>query len=250
MSVLLVDIGNTRVKWARLAKGRLGRQRAAAHVGWSGEDFVRRIVGKGRGLERIVVVSVAGARVDRGFAAASRRRTGIAPEFFTSKRRAAGVTTLYTDPWRLGADRLAAAIGAHRLAPRRAVCVVAVGTAITLDLVDARGRHRGGAIVPAPSLMTWSLLAKTNGIRRRARGAPATGSFFARNTRAAIEQGARHAAAAVIDRAVGEARAVVGRPPLLLLTGGAVRHLRPLIRSTHTFVPDLVLQGLAVIAQE
>jgi type III pantothenate kinase len=183
-------------------------------------------------------------------AAAARARTGIEPEFFASTRRAGGVTTQYSEPWRLGADRLVGAIGAHRLARGRAVCVIAVGTALTLDLVDGRGRHRGGAIVPAPGLMKDSLLTKTNGIRRRAQGGSAAGRFFARSTRAAIEQGSRYAAAAVIDRAVAEARKVVGRPPLVLLTGGGAPTLRPLINSRHRFVPDLVLQGLAVLATE
>jgi type III pantothenate kinase len=248
VSVLLVDIGNTRVKWARLVSGRLGRQRAAAYAGWKRDDFARRIIGRARGLERIIVVSVAGGRIDRFLAAAARQRAGIAPEFFASKRRAAGVTTLYVEPWRLGADRLVAAIGGHHLARRRAVCVIGVGTALTLDLVDAHGRHRGGAIVPAPSLMKDSLLTKTNGIRRRARGGASSGSLFARSTRSAIEQGSRFAAAAVIDRAVGEARALLGRAPLVLLTGGGAPALRPLIRSAHTLVPDLVLRGLAVLA--
>ena len=39
--VLLVDIGNTRVKWARLVGGKVGRQHAAAHAGWTSEDFGR-----------------------------------------------------------------------------------------------------------------------------------------------------------------------------------------------------------------
>lgn len=284
---LLVDIGNTRVKWARLAGGKLGRQKAAAHAGWASEDFARALFGKqrpraalrrtaqatlagarasapavpvrGRGrraagrpgdLERILVVSVAGPRVDRAFTAAAQARTGIEPEFFVSRRRAGGVTTRYAEPWRLGADRLVGTIGAHRLARGRAVCIIAVGTALTLDLLDQRGRHRGGAIVPAPGLMKDSLLAKTNGIRRRAQGGSPAGNFFARSTRAAIEQGSRYAAAAVIDRAVAEARNVIGRAPLVLLTGGGAPALRPLIRSPHRFVPDLVLRGLAVLATD
>lgn len=246
--ILLVDIGNTRVKWARLARGRLTGQRAAAHLGWKSGDFARRVIGATRGLARIIVVSVAGSRTNASFAAAARQRAGIQPEFFASARHAGGVTTLYGEPWRLGADRLAAAIGAHRLAGRRAVCVIAVGTALTLDLVDARGRHRGGAIVPAPGLMKDSLLTQTDGIRRRARGGTFKGGFFARSTRAAIEQGSRYAAAAVIDRAVAEARAVLGRRPLVLLTGGGAPALRPLIGSPHHLVPDLVLRGLAVLA--
>ncbi len=245
---LLVDIGNTRVKWARLIRGKLARQRAAAHLGWTSKDFGRRVIGAPRGLNRIVVVSVAGKRTNALFSAGARERAGIKPEFFGSARSAGGVTTLYGEPWRLGADRLVAAIGAHRLARRRAVCVIAVGTALTLDLVDTRGRHRGGAIVPGPDLMKDSLLRETSGIRRRARGGTRKGGFFARSTRAAIEQGARFAAAAVIDRTVAEARSLLGRPPLVLLTGGGAPGLRPLIQSAHTLVPDLILRGLAVLA--
>jgi type III pantothenate kinase len=247
---LLVDIGNTRVKWAQLVGDKLGRQHAAAHAGWTSDDFARKLFRRRGALARILVVSVAGPRVDRLVAGAAKACTGIEPEFFSSTRSAGGVTTQYSEPWRLGADRLVGAIGAHHLARGRAVCVIGVGTALTLDLVDDRGRHRGGAIVPAPGLMKDSLLTKTNGIRRRAQGGSPAGNFFARSTRAAIEQGSRYAAAAVIDRGVAEARKVIGRPPLVLLTGGGAPALRPLINSRHRFVPDLVLQGLAVLAKD
>jgi type III pantothenate kinase len=248
MSILLVDIGNTRVKWATLARGRVGRMKAAAYKGWDGERIARHVSAGSKSSERIVVVSVAGARVDRAFAAEIRRRFGIAPEFFRSERRAGGVTTMYSEPWRLGADRLAGAIGAFHLSRHRPVCVVSVGTTMTLDFVDADGRHRGGAIAPAPALMVDSLLWGTHGIRRRARGGRGSRGLFARSTRSAIAEGARYAVAAIADRAVLEARAIAGRTPLLLLTGGAAPDVARLIRTRHTYVPDLVLQGLAVIA--
>lgn len=251
MSILLVDIGNTRVKWTTLTRDRIGRQQAVAHEGWSGTDIARHLLGKSaraKRFERVVIVSVAGAHIDRAFAAESKRFAGLEPEFFSSARRAAGVTTMYEEPWRLGADRLVGVIGAFALSKQKPVCVISVGTAMTLDLVDARGCHRGGAIVPAPSLMVGSLLSKTHGIRRRAQGGAGGRDFFARSTRAAIAQGARYAAAAVADRAVTEARATLGQKPLVLLTGGAADSIRSLIRSPHRHIPDLVLRGLAVIA--
>jgi type III pantothenate kinase len=255
MSILLVDIGNTRVKWATLAAGRVGRMKAAPHKGWDGERIARRVAGAAtsrrvdlRIIERVVVVSVAGARIDRAFAAEIRRRIGVAPEFFRSRRRAGGVTTLYSEPWRLGADRLVGAIGAFHLSKQRPVCVVSIGTTMTVDFVDANGRHRGGAIVPAPALMIESLLWGTHGIRRRARGGRGSRGLFARSTRSAIAEGARYAVAAIADRAVIEARSLAGRAPRLLLTGGAAPEVARLVRARHRYVPDLVLQGLAVIA--
>jgi type III pantothenate kinase len=252
VSVLLIDIGNTRIKWARFDGERLGRQRAAVHSGWGGEDYARQVIGSGPRLDRILVASVAGARVDRSLALAARRARAPAPEFVVSQRRAAGVTSGYLEPWRWGVDRFVAAIGAYHLAKGRAVCVVGVGTAMTIDLVDAAGGHRGGAIIPAPTLMVDTLLKNTDGIRRRAQGGAGGGnSLFGRSTRAALVQGSRYAAAALIDRAVGEARALVrGRSPLVVLTGGGASSVQPLVRSACVCVPDLVLRGLAALSSE
>src|ERR1700731_82059 len=241
VNVLLIDIGNTRIKWARFDGQRLGRQRAAVHSGWGGEDYARRVIGSGRRLDRILVASVAGARVDRSLVLAARRARAPAPEFVVSQRRAGGVTSGYLEPWRLGVDRFVAAVGAHHLAKGRAVIVVGVGTAMTIDLVDGKGRHRGGAIIPAPTLMVDTLLKNTDGIRRRAQGGGGGGnSLFGRSTRTALVQGSRYAAAALIDRAVGEARALVrGRSPLVVLTGGGSPSVQPLVQSACVSVPDL-----------
>lgn len=249
MILLLVDIGNTRVKWARLADGQMGKQQAAVNVGWGVKEYARRVIG--RRVNRIVVSSVAGDDVNRALTAAARQAEAPLPEFVASERSAAGITTDYLDPWRLGVDRFVGAIGAHHLASGQPVCVVNVGTAMTIDLVDGSGVHRGGAIVPGPALMVDSLLTRTNGIRHRATGGPSgVTSLFARTTRTAIGQGALYAAAAVIDRAIEEARGQLGARPLVLLTGGGSAAIKPLIRSSAVSLPDLVLHGLAVWARQ
>ena len=253
MILLLVDIGNTRVKWARLVDGQMGKLYATANAGWGAKEYAR-VIGRGWVLadaDRIIVSSVAGDEVNRSLAAAAEAAGAPVPEFVASERSAAGITTEYVDPWRLGVDRFVAAIGAHHLASGQPVCVVNVGTAITIDLVDGTGRHHGGAIVPGPALMVSSLLTQTNGIRRRATGGPdgATG-MFAKTTRSAIGEGARYAAAAVIDRAIEEARIRLGSRPLVLLTGGGSEDIKPLIRSTSVSLSDLVLHGLAVWARQ
>jgi type III pantothenate kinase len=263
--LLLVDIGNTRVKWARLVEGQMGKQNAAANAGWGPRQYGR-VIGRGwvlgrappksgavagSGANRIVVSSVAGDDVNRSLIAAALEAGAPAPEFVTSERSAAGITTEYLDPWRLGVDRFVAAIGAHHLASGQPVCVVNVGTAITIDLVDGTGRHHGGAIVPGPALMVSSLVTQTNGIRRRATGGPVSASgMFAKTTRSAIGEGARYAAAAVIDRAIEEARIRLGSRPLVLLTGGGSADIKTLIRGTSVSLSDLVLHGLAVWARQ
>jgi type III pantothenate kinase len=278
LTLLLIDIGNTRVKWARLVDDKMSPQEAAANAGWTADDYARRVIGKewrssvklrsrssgsmrsaaaisladdahrpdnvdavtsGPTADRIIVSSVAGDDVNRALTDAAAERT------------AAGVTTDYIDPWRLGVDRFVAAIGAHHLSSGQPVCVVSIGTAMTVDLIDGSGRHHGGAIVPGTALMVSSLLTQTNGIRRRAKGGPdgATG-MFAKSTRNAIGEGARYAAAGVIDRALEEARILLGTRPLVILTGGGSADIKPLIRSTCVSLPDLVLHGLAVWAHQ
>ena len=250
MAVLLVDIGNTRLKWARLDRGRIGRVQAAVHSAWSHATYARRLFDRGSRATHMWVTSVAGPRVNRALAAAA-RRAGVAATFVTVPRRGGGVTVGYLEPWRLGSDRFVAAVGAHELFPHSSVCVIGVGTAMTVDLIDADGRHRGGAIIPAPALMVETLFTRTHGIERRAQGGRRTrrSGFFARATRAGVVQGARYAAAALIDRAAEEARVLLGRKPIVVLTGGEAATVRPLVRSACAVVPDLVLRGLAVLAR-
>lgn len=262
LAVLLVDIGNTRIKWARWGDGRLGSMHAAIHAGWTRERYAQRVFAPRRSAERhgsdrlrVIVASVAGARVDGLFASAVRSRAGVDPQFLAASRRAAGVTTRYREPWRLGVDRFAAAIAAHQLAGERGVCVVNAGTTLTIDLVDARGVHRGGVILPGPQMMVASLMRDTAGIEPRAResgrrGMPASRieNPFARSTKDAIWQGALHALAASVDRASSRARSLLGESPLVVLTGGGARHLDRLIQVRHIEVPDLVLRGVALQA--
>ena len=250
MSTLLVDIGNSRVKWARLTGERLGKAHAADYSGWRARDFARRLVGSAFSIDRILVASVAAETVSDALSAGARLARAPAPERVTTRRSACGVTVGYVDPWRLGVDRFLTMIAAHRRFAGQPVCAVAVGTAMTVDLVGADGRHWGGAIIPAPPLMVASLLDGTSGIRRRAQGCTAGRghALFGRSTVAAVEQGARYAAAAAADRAVSEASDLVGRTPQLVLTGGGALSIRRLIRTPSVVAPDLVLEGLAALA--
>jgi type III pantothenate kinase len=255
VSILLVDIGNTRVKWARLRAGRVSRGGAIAHQGRPATmaALLRRVP---RGVERVVAVSVAGNKLDAALAAAVRKRLGLRVEFVASTRKAGGVINGYRDTWRLGADRWVAAIGAHAIAKSRPVLFAMAGTALTIDLVTATGKHRGGAIIPGPTAMVASLLSGTNGIRRRAGGLRAQAlpdkgrRLFADNTASALAAGSQFAAAAFIDRAFAEATRTVGARPLLLLSGGGAAALRRHLRSPVRVLPDLVLHGLAALAMD
>src|SRR5688572_16989827 len=252
MTTLLVDIGNTRVKWALLRGSRLGRMHARVHEAGAGalRALVRSVP---RDVTRVVAVSVAGAKLDRALNGAVRARFGLPVEFVRSVRTAAGVRNGYRDTWRLGADRWVGVIAAHAIAGARHAVIANIGTALTIDAVTRGGRHLGGVITPGPSTMIASLLDGTHGIRRRAASQPVgrvvPRGGFARDTASALAAGAALAAASLIDRVMHEAAATLRARPLLLLTGGAAARLRPYLKTRCRVVPDLVLRGFGVLAR-
>ena len=182
MKLLLLDVGNSRLKWALLRKPyRRGQEFAGQGVvelsalrssaAWS------RLLKKAKNLDRIYACNVAGPGIERQLRAASRRAGIAAPHFAHSEVAAAGIRNGYPDPWRLGVDRWVGLIGAHHEHPGKDICLVGLGTAMTIDLLNAKGRHLGGSILPGPRLMIESLVEHTAGIRRRAGGWAATPSF-------------------------------------------------------------------------
>lgn len=268
-AALLLDIGNSRLKWALLSAAR-GSARAPGPLIDSGAlalDPRRRVLPRGgKALARvlaqlsaglpIVGCNVAGGAIERQIGAVARRAGLPPPRWVRSAARAEGVRNAYREPWRLGSDRWVALIGARAAHPRHALCIISVGTAVTIDLLDARGRHRGGLITPGPSLMIDALLARTAGIRRRAGGAAVTADlgadpavFWARDTRSALRAGARHGTAALIAQARRAARALLKSAPRLLVTGGGAAAIAALLPAAIRHEPDLVLKGLGVIAR-
>jgi type III pantothenate kinase len=266
---LLLDAGNSRLKWRLLRGPRAGRVQAApwgegepVRVALQAMRAAKRAGGKA-GVARILACSVAGLARERAITRAARAAGLPDPQFIRSARQAAGVRNGYVDPWRLGADRWVALIGARLVHPGRALCLVDAGTALTVDLLDAAGVHRGGLLVPGPDMMVNALLGQTAGIRQRAgagfaikRGRPAGGGraagrpgpVFGRSTRAGLAAGALLAAAALVDRACAEARSELGLRPLLLLSGGAAPGIAPRLRTKARASDELVLVGLAALA--
>ncbi|HEY4369164.1 MAG TPA: type III pantothenate kinase [Steroidobacteraceae bacterium] len=244
--ILLVDIGNTRVKWATFDGQDLGAQVALAHENLVHDQLVGALTVVST-PKRILVSNVGGTRNADLIRTAARELWNVQPEFIESTASAAGVRNAYPESKKLGVDRWLAVIAAHGL-EKRAACIVSVGTAMTIDAVDRGGQHLGGVIVPGPDLMISSLLHNTSEIARRAEQGSVGEGVFADNTLGAIRQGSLHALAALVERAMVALQTQVGESPALLLTGGASRQFEGLIDRPRQFIPDLVLRGLAILA--
>ena len=160
MMVLLIDAGNTRIKWALhdgrayVANGAVETSHAAEIAdGWPSSMDARVAVAS----------NVAGADVGERLARACKAR-GLELRTIRSQATQLGVTSGYKDPGQLGSDRWAALVAAHRVGPGHKL-VVNAGTALTIDALTAEGRFLGGLIVPGPALMRRSLDRGTAGLR-------------------------------------------------------------------------------------
>ncbi len=242
---LLVDVGNTRVKWATYEGDRLSAQRAATHGTWSVDDWERELFDPRLRIGGVAAVAVAGEATRARLIEAAARRGIDDVVFHATTAEACGVRNAYCEPRLLGADRWAAVIGAWHLRGHRACCVVDIGTAATVDAVEATGRHLGGFIVPGPRLMAQSLHAGTSDLAAHSAASTANErTLFADNTRDAIERGCRVALAALVDRAQAELARVAGSTPALVMTGGAAPDVAPFVLAPVEIVPDLVLRGV------
>ena len=238
MSTWLFDLGNTRLKCAPLlGNGGVGDVVAIAHDGVALAPDWLDALPSGR-IEAAFVVSVVPAALraalfdSLGGRCARMSRAG-------TLRRFDGVEIAYAQPQRLGADRFLALLAAHARGARPWL-VAGVGTALTIDLLDAAGLHRGGRIAPSPMLMRQALHA-------RAAQLPESGGRyieFADDTDDALASGCEGAAVGLIERSLRTAEDLFGAPPGLLLHGGGAAGLQ-LHFGDAILAPALVLEGLA-----
>ena len=233
--ILLIDSGNSRIKWRLVADTTCGSG-ACTHDATETLGAAMDTPG----ITRIVGCNVAStARADAIRAIASSR--GLSMEWITASSERCGIHNLYVHPSRLGADRWAALIGARSYHPHDTLVVMA-GTATTLDILTADGRFVGGHIMAGMELMRQSLTQGTAQL-------PAMGGRYRTrpsDTADAIVSGCLNAQAGAIERVfhqLDDTRA------LCLLSGGAADEIEPLLNIPFKRIDNLVLDGLHRIAR-
>ena len=247
---LLFDVGNSRLRWGVLERGRIVRTGSTTHKTLQETGYMSltsRLPGK---VDQVLVSNIAGASVATRLAGVLGIHCATDIRFLRAEKKAYGVTNSYKYPRRLGVDRWAAMIGA-RAEFGGSLCVVDVGTAVTIDLINKDGMHLGGQILPGLQLMVDSLEKDTHGIKAPGRIQISTGNgmqLFAKSTNAAIYNGSLSAVCGAIEQAARTMRAEGFRPKIVLTGGDASRILKQL-DSNVLHRPNLVLQGLAFILQ-
>ena len=236
---LLIDLGNTRLKWALWNGIDLQFSAAAAHAEFADSTWADLPT-----VDAIWVASVASTERNDRLVQAGRQRLGLEPRFVRSRAQACGVRNAYAQPERLGVDRFLALIAAHVNA-RAATVIASCGTALTLDAVAADGTHLGGLIAASPDL---ALAALRGGTANLAAAAAGTIVEIADNTADAMESGSWLAAAALVERFMASAAVRLQTDPQLIVTGGGAQRLAGMLSTPLRIEPDLVLRGLAHLA--
>lgn len=243
---LLIDLGNTSIKWGRLIAGALHGTASTRHRGVGLQVVLERNWRSLERPERILAANVSGPGAALELARWTERRWGIEVSFVSTRAAACGVSNGYRRPERLGVDRWLALIAAHARHPSGS-CVVDCGTAITIDALGEGGRHLGGLIAPGLQMMRRALIEGTAGIDVL----PAEPEgILARDTPEAVAGGTLLAAVALVERVLRTLRGRLGAGLPLLLTGGDAERLHPLLEVEAELHADLVLRGLALEATE
>jgi type III pantothenate kinase len=246
MSVLVCSVGNTSALLGVFREGRLARR-------WRLDT--RRLLGAKpptvAGLAPAGRWGTAGAAAtfcsvvpaaNRNVRQLLRRATGAAPTQLRS-RSPHGLRIAYREPARLGADRLAAALGAVASHPRSDLIVVDCGTATTLTAISRRRSILGGAILPGLGLWADALARRTAQLPRVAPRRP--GSALGRSPEEAIASGTWFGHLGAIRELLTRLkREAFGRKSVIIIgTGGNAPLLAP-ERLFDIVEVDLVLRGL------
>ena len=249
MTFLAIDVGNTRLKWALYDAPRTGAA-LMAH----GAEFLDHIDRLAEGSwaslphpTRMLGCVVAGDAVKRRVQE-QMELWDVAPSWVVSSAQEAGLTNGYDHPSRLGSDRWVAMIGArhHVLAqgPARPLIVVMVGTAVTVECIDAEGRFMGGLILPGHGIMLRALETGTAGLH------VPTGEVrpFPTNTSDALTSGGTYAIAGAVERMYQHLLQHCGQEPACIMTGGAGWKMAPSMTRPFELVDNLIFDGLLEIA--
>lgn len=231
MKTFLFDLGNTRLKFAELGvDGHPGETIAVVHD--DGHAWLDDLPpGEAACIASVGPVARHVALLD----ALARRFTRL--HVVRTQPALGRLRIAYGNPQHLGVDRFLTLLAAVDAGP---ALLVGVGTALTCDLLDGDGQHRGGRIAPSPMLMRQALHA-------RAPVLPDHGgnyAEFADDTDHALASGCEGAALALVERSLAEAQRLLGVRPALWLHGGGAQALRTRLPA-HEWVPDAVLRGLA-----
>ncbi len=249
---LLIDAGNTRIKWAVAGS----HEDSIIDNGVIVDDWsvLNDYVGK---LESAWLSSVASEQVRDSILSKIEGLMGVKPHLVTVTANAAGMFNAYQDLGKLGVDRWLAALGGRSLINQGDLIVIDAGTAITIDLVSAENRFEGGVILPGFAAMHDALLGRAAGIQSQYSEVQ---SVIGKNTRECVNSGVQFGLLGAIERVVGELCSAVAqrqnnsgemvKAPRLLIMGGDAKKIVTGCRLDLELQSNMIFCGLMLLSKK
>lgn len=244
---LLVDIGNSRVKWFWLDDNGLQ----------PGDFFIKTKTGIKAGLTKawksftlpseIIVSNVAGDKIAQQLNDWTEKNWQITPDFIQSEKKRFGVLNAYEQPETLGVDRWLNLIAARQHS-RQPVCIIDCGTAITVDIVTEKGQHQGGMILPGLAMMRSTLAAQTDALTEQVDSSEF--NLLATNTFSAIQVGTLYSVTATLDNIISDLKHSFNDNIRFVLTGGDTETLIEFLPAGIEVDQQLVFKGLRLYAKQ
>lgn len=242
---LLIDIGNTNLKWCWLEGGKRTSLQYMPHRREALPDLAQRCWADSKRPEAVFIANVAAPALNHHIDRWMRHNWMLAPSFLVSEADSFGVQNAYGRPEQLGVDRWLTLVAVHNQYPGPA-CIVDSGTAITIDVIREEGQHLGGVILPGFELMRGALLENTH--IPRVQSIQGTLNILGKDTESAVASACLNAAAALVERVFNTATEMIGKCPDVFMTGSDAVLLQSALTIPTKLQPELVMLGLSVVA--
>lgn len=241
---LLLDAGNSRLKWAVLSEGELSAFDSCRYEDLESGPPPAWI--RFREPVAVYLLSVATERRTKLVVQRAESLWELGIQQLETQAECGGLRNGYRSPGKLGSDRWAAMLGAYGEynAP---LCVADCGTALTVDVIDGDGQHLGGYIVPGVRLQQTLLNEGTS--LDWSSDVVASGGCWGRDTASAISRGASESVAGVIERSGEALSRQLGSHIQTVVTGGDGASIVPLLDDDVIYDPHLVLKGMAIMVE-
>ncbi|MCW8988759.1 MAG: type III pantothenate kinase [Gammaproteobacteria bacterium] len=246
-NILLVDIGNTSVKWALKNSDNLLEMLQQQYPHNASKVFFIDCLANIDKPDKVIVTCVASTGIWTAFEASILALWGIKPERVVAKAKGYGLINGYVKPAELGSDRWCVLIGAYHASDSN-IIVIDCGSAITIDIVNRTGKHLGGYIVPGLRMMKQSLGLHTAQIEVNNQAVAEHSVAPARTTSGCVDAGVNLAAVSMIEAIITQ-QSALSSDLKCFITGGDAGLVAEHLTTECVNIKNLVIRGLAFIAE-
>lgn len=247
---LLIDLGNTRIKWAYDVDGKLQNQGSAARSDLLPESMLAAWQ-DGPAPQRVVISSVVTDIYTIILNQAIQRLWGLRADYLRVKQGSFGIELVYEKPELFGIDRWLALVAAHQQVVG-AVMFVSSGTALTIDLLTENGKHLGGVISPGIGLMQSSLIERAEGVKRGVakESSRIANDWLGSDTHSGVDRGCLYAVTGAVEHLYTRAKLELDVSPSVIIAGGDAQCLADELGFNSSVIPNMVLQGMQIVISD